>query len=206
MQFIKTIIFIFILFNITHSIKETEKCIINALNSSMSQDLLLSSHHQFTDILLNFNLLPSDIKQKLRNCKIDLTEELKYCEHKYGFDNCEECGMVIVPKCPLNFISIDCAICAKKCPEHTEVYSGGLLCAKPEMRVKEIYNDMEECQISHEECEQNKHLWLGQCDKGFEPIGNFLCGFKCPEGFEDQNDFCKPELIENFDFTFEDLA
>ena len=205
MRFTKTLI-LFFFFCTALALKEREKCIMDALNSSLTDDLFLASHRQYTDLLLNFNLLPENIKSQLRDCKIDLKDELKYCEHKYGFDNCEECGMVIVPKCPLDFISVDCSICARKCPIHTEVFSGGLLCAKPELKVKQIYFDQEECELSHGECEKSRDFWLGGCEDGFSPVGNFFCEFKCPEGFENQGDFCKPELIENFDFSFEDLA
>ena len=200
------LIFIFLLFSSLNCLKKREKCIQEAFSGSLPQDLQLASHKLYTKLLLNFNLLPTDIKEKLRECNIDIKEEIRFCEHKYGYNNCEECGMVIVPKCPLDFISVDCSICARKCPQHTEEYSGGLLCAKPELRIKQIYSDKEGCELEHGECEQTGKFWLGGCDVGFEPVGNFMCSFKCPEGFEDENDFCRPEVIENFDFTFEDLA
>ena len=198
--------FIFLLISFSTCFKKREKCIHEAFSASFPQDLFLSSHKLYTKLLLNFNLLPLEIKTKLRECDIDIKDELRYCEHKYGYDNCEECGMVIVPKCPLNFESVECFTCARKCPEHTEVCSGGLLCAKPEVRVKEVFASKDECEIAHGSCEEKSPYWLGGCDPHFEPVGNFMCSFKCPEGFEDETDFCRPEVIENFEFTFEDLA
>ena len=200
------LVFIVLLLSTASALKPREQCIQNALAESFPEDLGLASHHRYTQLLLNFNLLPAEVKDNLRTCQIDIEEEIRFCEHKYGYNNCEECGMVIVPKCPLHFIRVDCSICARKCPQHTEEYSTGLLCAKPELRIKQIFSAREECELAHGTCEENGQFWLGGCDAGFEPVGDFMCSFKCPDGFEDEDDFCRPELIQNFDFIFEDLA
>ena len=72
--------------------------------------------------------------------------------------------------------------------------------------MKTVFTSQEECEIVHKSCEEKEPFWLGPCEEGFEPVGNFMCSFRCPEGFEEDGDFCRPEILENFDFTFEDLA
>lgn len=69
-------------------------------------------------------------------CGLQIKESLVQCEKHYGMQNCEQCGIAFVKRCPDNFIRISCLICARKCPPGTMPDSLGALCAKPIVKKK----------------------------------------------------------------------
>ena len=54
--------------------------------------------------------------------------------------------MVVVPKCANGFERVDCGLCAKICPKETIRDSEGLFCKKPEIKMKNIYNNETDCE------------------------------------------------------------
>ena len=151
--------------------------------------------------------MPDTVKERIKNCKVYLQDEKRRCEHKYGFDGCEECGLIVVPSCPYGFIRTDCSTCARKCPEETETFANGMLCAKPKIIKREIFRDYQLCLQKKGACnKKTETLIISNCDPGWVELGDFLCAFSCPEGFKDVDLYCQPELIMNFDFTYDQMT
>ena len=183
-----------------------QSCVMKVLSPSETSDLGLSSVDVYNTLLTSYDLLPSEIQIQLKACSIPISDELKQCEHKYGYDSCEECGLLIVPKCKIGFQRIDCGSCARRCPQHTIPVAAGMLCEKSQAKVRESYTNLGACQQIHQHCEEMQaDFVLSACPEHFRPLGNFHCLVQCPNGFEDEGDYCRPEFVENYDFTFDEL-
>ena len=88
-----------------------------------------------------------------------------------------------------------------------EVYANGLLCAKPKVKKRKIYKDYQICLQEFESCnKKSATLIISNCFPDWDELGDFLCSYTCPEGFVDEDLFCKPETIENYDYTYDQLA
>ena len=187
--------------------KEVEQCLIETIYNSDSTYRFLQSDLVLKKIMTNYDLLPDYIMERLELCNVQVSDEKRRCEHKYGFEKCEECGLLVVPVCPPGFTRIDCSTCARTCPLSTEVYAYGLLCAKPKILKRTIYKDYQMCFQNHDSCnKKTETLIISNCPNGWEDLGDFLCIYKCPEGFKEDEFYCAPELIENYDFTYDELA
>ena len=187
--------------------KEVEQCLIETISYSDPTYRFVQSLINLKKVLSNYDLMPDFIMERLKMCTVTISDEKRKCEHKYGFEKCEECGMLIVPVCPIGFVRIDCSTCARRCPPSTEVYADGLLCAKPKIMKKRIYRDYQLCFQNHDSCnKKTETLIISNCLEGWEDLGDFLCTFKCPEGFKNDEFYCAPELIENYDFTYDEMA
>ena len=201
------ILAIIVLISCAEANKEVEQCLIETIAYSDPTYRFIQSIINLKKVISNYDLMPDYIIERLEMCSIEISDELRRCEHKYGFERCEECGLLIVPVCPLGFSRIDCSTCARTCPLATEIYANGLLCAKPKIIKRTIYRDYQLCFQNHDSCnKKTETLIISNCPEGWEDLGDFLCTFKCPEGFKDDELYCAPELIENYDFTYDELA
>jgi hypothetical protein len=186
-----------------NKIKEIEKCLIESFNPT-DREFKVSSDLIALDVAIrDFPLLTKSLQKRFRRCRINIEEQKKFCEEIYGFNNCEPCGMIHIKKCPPDFERVDCGLCARKCPEETVPDALGALCAKPKMIKKKIYSSFIECKkAGNEECKDYSNFATNICPKSFIPIGDFLCNYECPEGFQDSEIYCIPEIIETNEYFF----
>merc|ERR1719322_64137 len=102
--------------------------------------------------------------------------------------------MVYVPKCSDSYSQrIDCGLCAKRCPEGTIKDALGTACRKPAIKKRRIYNNKSACFKKEENtdlCEEFEGYVTTKCPAGFSSLGDFMCEFKCPEGFSDNRLYC----------------
>ena len=206
-QLAKTLTLLALCLSPSLSNKEVEECVLEALSPSHPEYLFIQSNDVLDLVLRNYDLLPDTVKEQIKHCNIELSDERRRCEHKYGFENCVECGLILVAACSPGFSRVDCSTCARICPELTQIFAHGLLCSKPKILKRQIYRDYQLCLQEHDGCnKKSETLIISNCPDGFEELGDFLCAFECPEGFVDEDLFCRPETLENFDYTIDELA
>lgn len=190
----------------SEKIKEIEKCLLESLNPTDTLFKYTSDLAKLDIALTEFPLFPKSLQKKFRDCKIKLDEK-KICEEIHGIDNCEQCGMLYKKKCPENFSRIDCGLCVRNCPEKTVEDALGALCAKPKIFKKKIYNSFIDCKKDgNEDCNNFGDFATSLCPKYFKAIGDFLCGYECPEGFEDSEIYCVPEILESNEYFMGNYA
>ena len=191
----------------TQSLKQGERCLLQALNPSDHELKYLSDYSNLTNSVLDYPLLPEDLQRKYINCKVNIELKEKCDAHFYP-DQCEECGMIYVKKCPKDYIRLDCGLCASRCPEGTIPDAAGALCKKPEMIKKGIFKFMIDCtkEYQSEGCTEHEGFSTSNCPTGFDNVGNFLCSYKCPLNFTDKEIYCVPDIIENSQYFMSNFS
>ena len=195
-----------ILITSTQALKGAEKCMHAALNGSDEPYLYLADSTDLAIAIQEFPLLPEEVQTHFRECLKSNEKEKKACEQRYGADQCEECAMLFVKKCPVGFDRVDCSVCARSCPEETQIFASGALCTKPDMIKREVFDSYNECMVKHSACGDFETYATSNCPDRFRPLGNFLCVFECPEGYTDDGLFCVPETEVTEDFFVTDLS
>jgi hypothetical protein len=190
----------------TRDIKKGERCLLKALNKSDNDLKFVSDFNNLIQSVLDFPLLPEDLQKAYRECGIN--EELKEkCDKHFYPEECEECGMIYVKKCPKNYQRIDCGLCSLVCPPETTVDAAGALCKKPVMKKKQVYKYMLDCTKEHPEgCTDHQNFFTSNCPDNFVNSGNFLCTYKCPDQFLDKGIYCVPDIIENNQYFISDFV
>ncbi len=114
--------------------------------------------------------------------------------------------MAYVKKCEEGYQRVDCGICARICPEGTEIDGKGTLCKKPEVQKKNLYESLDECKIKERSCVQLQRYATSDCPENFKPLGKFLCAYECPEEFENTSEYCMPDIITNTEYYLSSFA
>ena len=180
-----------------NNFKGVERCMLESIKPSDSNFLYLSDMKLITTIALEFQLLPEETQDQLRQCIKGV--ERNTCHNKAKTGNYEECGIFIVPKCKPGYVRVDCSICAKQCPPDSEPDSGGILCQKPKLKKRRQFAGIHECNENKKDCESYSKFAIEKCPKNFVPLGLFLCTLECPSDFVDNGVYCMPPLeINNY--------
>ncbi len=145
-------ILICLFFTPIENTKEIEKCLMESLNPTDPEYKYIFDVAKLNMAILDYMLLPKELQLRFKECKAE-KEGLNECEDNYGKDNCEQCGMIYIQKCPEGFNRLDCFICARACPDDTMEDALGALCAKPKIQKKKIYQNMLDCKKDgNEDC------------------------------------------------------
>ena len=59
---------------------------------------------------------------------------------------------------------------------------------------------------SGQECENHINYATALCPSTHKAIGDFLCEYKCPEGFKDSGAYCEPEIMERHEYFMSDFS
>lgn len=174
----------------------SEKCFMDALMPDINDNTItIHDHEIISKALMNFELLDSQIQQKILNCNLDLSPSLKRCEMQFGQGQCEKYHMMFFQKCAEGFSSVGCCICALKCPEETKPISQGLLCKKPDVIMRNISEDKSFCVEGKKECYKHNKHYIENCPIGYNEVGLGLCAYDCPGGWRDLGNYCEPPSI-----------
>lgn len=86
--------------------------------------------------------MPKDLQTQMKACMVN-NEEKQRCEKIFGIDQCEECGMVYVQKCPSNYVRVDCALCAPICPSETKSKYNNTWCKKKQIYTRRLFDSLD---------------------------------------------------------------
>jgi hypothetical protein len=179
-------------------LKEVESCMLESLKPSARKFLYLSDLKILATAAFEFQLLPNDLQNLLRECKN--SQSKGSCHDKLLTGRYEDCGIFIVEKCPRDYNRVDCSICAKKCPEGSLADAGGMLCQKPRiLKRKQIVNRTKSKENLANYDIYDKFM-VEKCPQNFVPLGVFMCTLECPEDFVDKGTYCQPPTIFNNDY------
>ena len=199
-----TLTIITTLITLTTPYKTGENCLLTSLNPSDPSLHHLSDYTNLTNSVLDFPLLPKALQTLYKACQVNKDLKQK-CDAFHYPDQCEECGMIYVKKCPKDFIRLDCGLCARKCPEKTVSDAAGALCRKPAVLKRRVFKTVFDCKREGEGCEEFEGFVVGGCEQGFRGLGRFLCGFECPAEFREKGIYCVPDLVEDNAYFMSDF-
>ena len=184
--------------------KKIEKCLRKALYNTETtylqlQDITYIANLMTDPIIINYN--KSTIGE---NCLERYLEPNFLCKKKNP-SNCERCGHSLVEKCNKGYITVDCGLCVKKCPEGTLPDAVGALCIKPKTKRRPLFDSLSTCISNSLDCIKIGTQYAGLCPHGFESLGNYLCSYKCPPEFIDDGIYCIPPRQIRTEYFIGDL-
>ena len=139
-----------------------------------------SMHKIASEILLNFELLPDDLKIELEICDSQ-QDEIKYkCESIYGTGNCElKNHFSFGPKCPSGYFHPERNThnCERKCKATQIIIDAD--CQRHKTRILnkiKRYNSLPDCEAEQPFCKivEGTHLFVGSCGM-HEDLLEFVC-------------------------------
>ena len=141
--------------------------------------------------LLNFfDNMPTEVKEQITACKLNLAPAKARCESSYGAGNCEQITpAAFQTKCDSLFKRVGCCHCAMECPEGYK--EDDYHCIKPSQKSTKQYQSLKECSAVHANCEQRGKVFTEACGIQFRRIGADKCLPVCPFGWHDEGKRCR---------------
>ena len=180
---------------------------------------LLNDTRVYNDInylMINFDNLSSDIKQKIHDCHLNLEEAHQRCQQNLLESGIEsECvkysDVGYIGQCPDNTMTYNNFFCYDRCPDYLNEHKNH--CRKSQGYTKEVFSCAKKCSLNNEGKDCNRHesldIYTPQCREGFKTKLFVFCVPKCPPGMIENGDICMKSPVAVLSapevFTFNDL-
>ena len=165
----------------------------------------LAEMEDVKDLLVYYEDFSLEIKQKVRNCALNLAPAIERCNlvhrksvyrqgkrslklNNSGNAICiEMTPTYVIRSCPRGFHHLGCCHCVLNCPKGYKDI--GFHCIKPAFKIVGVFEKKQDCGANCEPYGIDKYV--KHCPRHYHKAGVALCIPSCPAGWHDEGTKCR---------------